>query len=404
MAQTLHEFTLGLVRDEQLRSLFAADPAGVLQSAGLGDITAADVHEILPLVLDYAPTPVVEAFEQSIGGGLPSLPGGDAVSTLQELTQHLTSIAPALPVDSLPGLPTAGLPTAGLPSLPGLSELPIERSLPTVPGLGDVTGALPLPGLDAVTGALPIDGALPSLPIDGAIPALPIDGAIPALPLDGVTGALPAVPGLPTDALSDPTALVGDVRSAVADPGRAAYGVQSMTEQIVQGAPAVAAHGLPVAGLLGGAGLPGLGAAGDVTKTLDTTVHSATGVAGNVPVAGKLVADTTGHVTGAVHSVDVDGVAKTAAGLTDITKIANGDPIHAVTNIGDVSHTLDTINSVTSSVHGDQVLQHVSGCVDAGVKDLNIGNDNHVGIGDINLGGVHVGDVTHNLDAHLPGF
>jgi hypothetical protein len=397
MAQTLHEFTLGLVRDEQLRSLFAADPAGVLQSAGLGDITAADVHEILPLVLDYAPTPVVEAFERSIGAGLPSLPGGDAVSTLQELTQHLTSIAPALPVDGLPSLPTDGLPAAGLPSVPGLSELPIERSLPTVPGLGDVTGGLPLPGLD-------------SLPIDGAIPALPVDGVLPSLPLAGLTSGLPlpTVPGLPTDAISDPTVLVGDVRGAAADPGRALQNFQAMTDQIVQGAPAVAAHGLPVDGLLNG-GLPslaGLGAAGDVTKTLDTTVHSATGVAGNVPVAGKLVADTTGHVTGSVHAVDVDGVAKTVAGLTDITKIANGDPIHAVTNIGDVSHTLDTVNSVTSSVHGDQVLQHVSGCVDSTVKDLNIGNDNHIGdIGNINLGGVHVNDVTHNLDAnHLPGF
>jgi ribosomal protein S13 len=154
----------------------------------------------------------------------------------------------------------------------------------------------------------------------------------------------------------------------------------------------------------------------DVTKTLDTTTHTVAGVAGNVPVAGKIVADASGHVTSAVHGVDVDGVTKTVTGLTShiggignvttdpihaVTGIAN-DPIHAVTNIADVSHTLDTVNSL----HGDQALQHVTGAVDATVKDLNIGDDNHIGgIGNVDLGGVHVGDITHNLDAtHLTGF
>jgi hypothetical protein len=398
MAMTLHAFTLKLLSDPTALSQFAANPEGVLQAAGLGDITAGDVHDVLPLVMDHAPLPVVEAFEQSVAaGGLPglsSLPGADAVSTLQELTQHLTSVAPALPVDGLSSLPLGG------------DEL--GRALP-VDGLA---GGLPVGDL---SGGLPVDGVIPSLPLpdeSGLVPGLPVDSLpaapqLPNLPLDGVTGAVPAVPGVPVAALTDPNQLVADVRGSLADPGRAVYSVQSMTEQIVQGAPAVVAHGgLPVGGSLPGLG--GLGSTTDVTKTLDSTVHSATGVAGNVPVAGKVVADTTSHVTTTVHSVDVDTVGKTVAGITGNVGALAHDPIHAVTNIGDVSHTLDTVTSVANTVHGDQVLQHVTGVADTAEKDLNIGADNHIGgIGNVDLGGVHVNDVANTLDGGhhvLPGF
>jgi hypothetical protein len=334
MAQTLHEFTLNLLRDEQARSLFAADPTGVLQSAGLGDVTAADVHEILPLVMDFAPTHIVDAFEHSIASevpGLPTLSGADgAISKLQEIAQHFSSV---------------------LPSLPDVS----------------------------------------SLPINGLTGALPINGLTGALPTDGLTGALPAVPGLPN--LTDPTAALDGVISEVRS---LATGVRSLdqVQQLTQAIPVVAEHGLPVVpavqSLVGSAAVTG--AADDVTKTLDSTVHSATDVTNHVPVAGKIIADTTGHVTDVVHAVDVDGVAKIA-----------GDPVHAVTSIGDVSHTLDT---VSSTVHVDQVVTHVSGIAHDTVQDLNIGDDNHIGgIGNIDLGGVHVNDVTHNLGCdHLAGF
>jgi len=441
---TLQDFTLKLLSDPTALTQFASNPEGVLQSAGLGDITAADVHEILPLVMDYAPTHVVEAFEQTVAGavpGLSALPGtSGAIDTLQQLAHQLTGALPvgALPVDGLTGaLPVDGL-TGALP-VDGLTgALPIDGLTGALPVDG-LTGALPVDGLtgalpiDGLTGALPVDGLTGALPVDGVARALPIDGltgalpvaglpvaalpTLPNLPLDGLTAAVPAVPGLPTD----PTALLDEVRGVAANPARSLDQVQQLAAQV----PVVAHGGIPAVPtaetLVGTVTNVAASAGADVTKTLDTTTHTVAGATAGVPVAGKIVADTSGHVTSAVHSVDVDGLVKTVAGsanhITDITKIATGDPIHvvtgiahdpinAVTSIANVSHTLDTVNTVTSSVHGDQVLQHVTASVDTTVKDLNIGNDNHIGdIGNINLGGVHVNDVTHNLDAsHLPGF
>ncbi|PPK64045.1 IniB N-terminal domain-containing protein [Actinokineospora auranticolor] len=53
---TLHDFVLTLLTDEAARSAFTADPAAALTGAGLGDITAQDVQDVVPLVLDYADT------------------------------------------------------------------------------------------------------------------------------------------------------------------------------------------------------------------------------------------------------------------------------------------------------------------------------------------------------------
>lgn len=52
--QTLHDFALTLLDDADAMAAFESDPTGVLQTAGLGDITAEDIHEILPLVADYS--------------------------------------------------------------------------------------------------------------------------------------------------------------------------------------------------------------------------------------------------------------------------------------------------------------------------------------------------------------
>jgi hypothetical protein len=75
---TLQDFVLNLIYDPDARSAFELDPHGSLEAAGLGDVTAADVQDVLPLVLDYAP--------------LGSLPAVDGLSHVDDLTSGVASL------------------------------------------------------------------------------------------------------------------------------------------------------------------------------------------------------------------------------------------------------------------------------------------------------------------------
>ncbi|MFJ8964735.1 IniB N-terminal domain-containing protein [Lentzea sp. NPDC102401] len=68
LPQTLHDFTLNLLGDPDARSAFQLDPQGSLDAAGLGDVHPADIQELLPLVLDFAPTTAVGDFGSTISG------------------------------------------------------------------------------------------------------------------------------------------------------------------------------------------------------------------------------------------------------------------------------------------------------------------------------------------------
>lgn len=92
-AQTLHDFALNLLNDSAARSAFGLDPEHALAAAGLGDISAADVHEVVPLVLDFAQ---VDHLAPLAGGNLTSgftTDGGQAgaIEGLKALTQNLGS-------------------------------------------------------------------------------------------------------------------------------------------------------------------------------------------------------------------------------------------------------------------------------------------------------------------------
>jgi hypothetical protein len=75
---TLQDFVLNLIYDPGARSAFELDPHGALQEAGLGDVTAADVQDVLPLVLDYAP----------LGG----VTGLDGLSQVDDLTTGVANL------------------------------------------------------------------------------------------------------------------------------------------------------------------------------------------------------------------------------------------------------------------------------------------------------------------------
>jgi hypothetical protein len=89
---TLHDFVLNLLCDPAARSTFELDPEGALQDAGLGDITAADVQEVIPLVLDYAPVAanIVPAGVDDLVPGVPELDIAGAVAQLQAITSQVT--------------------------------------------------------------------------------------------------------------------------------------------------------------------------------------------------------------------------------------------------------------------------------------------------------------------------
>ena len=88
---TLHDFTLGLLTDLDAREAFQQDPLGCLEAAGLRDITAGDVHDILPLVLDAASVPNVEAVDEILGGS--ELPAVDSLLQIAGTVEGVTGVA-----------------------------------------------------------------------------------------------------------------------------------------------------------------------------------------------------------------------------------------------------------------------------------------------------------------------
>lgn len=117
---TLHDFTLGLLTDLDAREAFQQDPLGCLEAAGLSDITAADVQDILPLVLDAASVPNVDVDDVLNGHELP------AVDSLLQIAGN---------VEGVTGVDVAGV--AGIAAPSALTALVSDFS-----GLGDVAGTL----------------------------------------------------------------------------------------------------------------------------------------------------------------------------------------------------------------------------------------------------------------------
>jgi len=92
---TLQDFVLNLIYDPIARSAFQLDPEAVLQDAGLDDVTAADVQEVIPFVVDYVPLADVAAVTGPVG--LPDVTGvadvdvAAAVAHLQAITTQISA-------------------------------------------------------------------------------------------------------------------------------------------------------------------------------------------------------------------------------------------------------------------------------------------------------------------------
>lgn len=284
---TLHDFVLKLLVEPGARAEFELDPEGALAEAGLSDITAADVQDVIPLVVDYAPvdgvTGLVDA--DALVGGLGVDPTS-AVSQLQGFTQHL-------PVGTGSGAGTDL--NLGATAVAGVSlDLgQLDVSPVTLPGLG--LGQAGLTGVPSQLSAL----GDPADTIDGLDPI----GSVVSGPVPGGTG--PA--GI------DATGTVGGVTGPLHG---VAGSVGSVTDPL---------HGVvdsTVTGVVGAA---------------DVTVGTVSGVTGALGSP-----DLTGSVAGA-HSTEVGfATDPTAAGHSGSTLPAIG---HSTADglVGDVTHGVTDI-------------------------------------------------------------
>lgn len=204
---TLHDFVLNLLSDPSLKAAFANDAQGTLEQAGLADITAVDVQEVIPLVIDLLPeTPA----------GVPSLEGVylegvaedvlaegplGAISQLQAVASQLTSSG--LSLDNLT-TSSAGLLTANENGLTvwagtntadtyGAGALKLDGDFSAV---SDVTSVLDQTA-SPVTGTVLDVTDTATATVDSSLGG--VSHSVPGL--DGVLGNLGGVTGLTHDAL-----------------------------------------------------------------------------------------------------------------------------------------------------------------------------------------------------------
>jgi hypothetical protein len=412
--QTLHDFTLNLLGDPTALASFGQDPQAALAAAGLGDISAADVHEVMPLVLDYVPVDNLTALGQlpqagDLTGVLADGPQG-AIEQLQALTASFglpavdTASLPALP--ALPELPAVGslpvvgdLPLGAVPALPALPTLP-GATLPAVPALPALPGVSALPGLGEVQNAVAGVTALAQGPASsfafgndlsngldsdavakaggiasGAASQVQhlggdVVGAVEhASPVDlaGLTSQVPDVAGL-TSQLPDVAGLtshlpdVAGLTSQVPD-------ISGLTSQL----PDVSGATAPVGDLAGHLTEAGGGVAGhvsDLAGHLTEPVGHLTGAlspAGLEHAAGSLV----NGAQSAVHTPDLGARADTG---TDAVH-SGTDAVHSGTDAG-VGAVHDTVSTVTAPLH--DALGGLG--LHAGVESQHGGGDLHISL------------------------
>lgn len=296
---TLHDFVLTLLTDQSARTAFELDPEGVLVDAGLGDITEADVQEVIPLVMDYAPIngltdlvgteePVLGGLDGDVTGAVRQLQGISQLAVVghnhgSDFTVNATAVAGvSVNLGELPLAP------AGLPLLGGAGAGGLDLSL-----LGDPAGTLD--AVDPVLGTVdPVLGVTD--PVLGTVD--PVVGTV-----DPALGTVDPVLGTVDPILGTVDPVLGGV-----------YGTVDVTLGTVTGLD-------PVTGTVDSLGLGGLAGTGSdahtlvdpvtgtVTHTVDSTV---TGVSGSVlsghgdSLVGGLLGG--GDSTAAGHDQDHDGL------------------------------------------------------------------------------------------------
>lgn len=273
---TLHDFVLNLLCDATARSAFELDPEGALLEAGLGDITAADVQEVIPLVVDYAPVEGITALApvDQLTAGVPEVDVAGAVRQLQAITD----------------------------------QVPLGLTHPTADVSATLVSAVSVTGGELLTDPL---------------------STVAGLGLGGVT-TLPAGIGADLSVDSDPAASID--AGVTAPVGSTVTGVVAGTDQLIADTTVGGAFGTldvamnTVTGVGSGTGLLDLDGTGLLPAT-SSVVGSVVGpegaVGGVVDVNGTLsgVTDTVSGVTGLLGGLGQPADTEASAGVDGVTDL-----------------------------------------------------------------------------------
>jgi hypothetical protein len=204
---TLQDFVLNLIYDPAARSAFELDPEATLQHAGLGDITAADVQQVIPLVVDSAPVYGLGGATgvDDITTGVANLDVAGAVSQLQAITSQIAVVpSQALgDVNYTLGNTVASVNAAviGVTGDTGVNGSVLSGNSFGISGIDGITSVAPvgIGGLEAGSDpALDLDSKVVA-PVDHTLEntvghVVPVTGAGPVGVLDGGLGTVANLP------------------------------------------------------------------------------------------------------------------------------------------------------------------------------------------------------------------
>ncbi|HWE92233.1 MAG TPA: IniB N-terminal domain-containing protein [Pseudonocardiaceae bacterium] len=401
LEQSLHHFVFQLVSDPDQLAAFQSDPAGALSAAGLSDINADDVRDVLPLVADNLPA---TSGLESLLSELPS--SGEATSGIEQLQAVAYAVSSQVagsdfgPAD-LTGPLSSGLsdPAAALGDL---------SSLAPTDALSGAVGSLPNPttGLETVNeqvtwaiGAVSdTTSTLVNADSTGTLASLSEAGSTIASATTGFTSVSDVAETLDSEALSNATALTSVAESTLADPAGSFTTLAADVQQFATSSLTVD-HGFAVAGDLNSDGVT---VASQVQPVVDDLA------AGHAPLDDAL---------NTAHSLAITD----SATLTDQLGISNliaGDPAlsaghTALTNTINAVESHLPLDTVGTTVHNAQTT--VNGVLEGtGVSDAishsplaSASTTGPAVAGELSSDATHVTDTVHDvvtgLDLHLPG-
>ncbi|HEY4022875.1 MAG TPA: IniB N-terminal domain-containing protein [Pseudonocardiaceae bacterium] len=358
---TLHDFVLNLLSNPTSLTAFAADPQALLSSAGLSDISPADVNAAMPMVIDYAPAHLVPSLEAAQSllpvDGLSNGPDA-AIAHLTALASSVTATTAWVSVDGSQGMLNGGIanPDLGLGTSATVTG-DLQSGLTGAFGFASDAGHANWEGqLSGLAGGLTDLQAYNGLSggLDGDVINKVTGGELNANALNGATAFATNLVANPTDILSHPT----DITNALT-------------------------------GTIGGNALP-TSLSSDPTAVVTDTLHN---VLGNLPTPGAI-----GGLTG------LGGLTNVTSGLTNASGLTSHDPLSAVTShlpagvtdlvsgaISNVTSQLpaaDALHSATSALHG--VVGEATGAATS-ASPLN------------GVSASAIGDTAHNVTGEVTG-